>query len=132
MYAWENFERVLLVFGAVGTMVALIKLLLDARSAALKAAIQASSQTELLLRINKELHPNGGASLADRVSRIEQSLTDHRQQATDYFEANAADHETLHRRIDGLYEQATRNALAAARRTSDRHHSAREDDQDVQ
>jgi predicted nuclease with TOPRIM domain len=78
---------------------------------------------ELLHAINKELHPNGGSSLRDRVETTAANLS----HLTAQLNLLVGDHDRLHKRIDGLFELIAGPNTSSARRTAGQHRRDRDD-----
>jgi hypothetical protein len=121
----EAGQHLLLLLSIVVAALTVRRYLRDQASHRKDLLIAQHEQTLLLKRIDKELHPNGGASLADRVERIESSVDAHHADADKFFRDNEEAHGAIHRRIDGVYELL--GGSTGPRIIAERHRSERED-----
>lgn len=67
-------QHLLLGLGILTGLLGLVKYLTEQRRRHVEALYARRRQTEILLEINKELHPNDGSTVTDAIKRIEEVL----------------------------------------------------------
>jgi hypothetical protein len=146
----EDAEHFLLFLGLVTAVFGVITWLRNEKKrrdmlqeAAFQAKTTQAEHTNLLKRIDKELHPNNGSTVVDKLVRIEKALIDHVKEADRAFEEAreareeirvAQEHadEQLHRRIDGVFELMAGKSHLDRQRIADRHQASRGSDYEAE
>lgn len=128
---WETgMEHTAWLFGVIVALYTLWKGFSVWRQKRLDRQIQRSKNADRLEAIYTELHPNGGSSIADKINRIESSVSDNKAKIDKAAAENVAEHSELHRRIDGIFTLLVGNDAAEPRRIAGKHHNRSRDSSD--